>query len=140
MKALKRDNSLIFLFTIIALFIVALVGFNFESMTSGMFWSRASLEISPKFINAGEYIEIKVIPGKGCVNRYVGIYDDSELRRETAKPPGTSKLKVCEPFTINYKTRADWKPGEDESGIFFIKVFDYGKEEYIKSAFTIRRE
>ncbi len=34
MKAVKKDNSMIFLFTIVALFVIALVGFNFENMTS----------------------------------------------------------------------------------------------------------
>tara|TARA_Y100000034_G_C6761215_1_gene339051 strand:+ start:247 stop:672 length:426 start_codon:yes stop_codon:yes gene_type:complete len=134
----KKDNSIIFLFTVVSLFVIALIGFNFEGMTAGAIrFGKASVDVSPKFINAGDYININVNPGRGCVNRRVGIYSESDLRRETVQPSGTSKLKMCEPFTARYKTRADWTPKEDESGIFFVKVFDYGQEKYVKVAFTV---
>ncbi|MAG45677.1 MAG: hypothetical protein CMH63_02825 [Nanoarchaeota archaeon] len=138
MKSSKKDNSILFLFTIVALFVIALVGFNFENMTAGAIrFGRTTIDVSPKFVNAGENINIQVNPGRGCVNRFIGIYDDSELRRATTQYRGGTMRKVCEPFTARYKTMSSWMPQEDESGIFFVKVFDYGKEEFIKTSFTI---
>ncbi len=134
----KRDNSTIFVFSILALFIVALVGFNFESVTSGAIRNtKTTVDVSPKFVNAGQYVMVNVNPGNGCVNSVVGFYDDSGLRRATAKTEIGSPKKVCQQFTVRYKTSPSWKPGDDESGVFVVKVFDYGKEDYVTTAFTI---
>ena len=134
----KRDNSIIFVFSLLALFIVALVGFNFENMTSGAIRNtKTSVEVTPKFLNAGQYVTVNVNPGRGCVNSVVGFYDDSGLRRATARTEIGSPKKVCQAFSVRYKTSPDWKPGDDESGILIVKVFDYDKENYVTTAFTI---
>jgi len=135
----KKDNSIIFITTIIALFIVAVVGFNIEEISGQVVsFGKTSISVNPKIINAGDRIEISVVPGKGCVNRWVGIYDDSDLRKATAQYRGTSNSVLCKPFTASYQTSTSWKPKEDETGIFFVKVFDYDRNEFIKTAFTIR--
>lgn len=137
-KSAKKDNSIIFVFSIIALFIVALVGFNLENMTSGAIRNtKTTVEVFPKFLNAGQYVTVNVNPGIGCVNSVVGFYDDNGLRRATAKTEVGSPKKVCQAFTVRYKTSPSWKPGDDESGIFIVKVFDYEKENYITTAFTV---
>ncbi|MBS3151277.1 hypothetical protein J4443_02770 [Candidatus Woesearchaeota archaeon] len=139
-RYIKRDNSLIFVFSILALFIVALVGFNLESITSGTIKNTrttTTVEVFPKFLNAGQYVTLNVNPGVGCVNSVIGFYDDSGLRRATARTEVGSPKKVCQPFAVRYKTSPTWKPNEDESGVFFAKVFDYNKEDYITTAFTI---
>lgn len=134
----KKDNSIIFVFSILALFIVALVGFNFESMTTGAIRNtKTSVDVTPKFLNAGQYVTVSVKPGKDCVNSVVGFYDDSGLRRATVKTEVGSPKKVCQRFSVRYKTSPDWTPNDDESGVFMVKVFDYGKEDYISTAFTI---
>lgn len=134
----KKGNSIIFVVSILALFIVALVGFNFENMTSGAIRStKTTVNVFPKFLNAGQYVTVNVNPGRECVNSVVGFYDDSGLRRATAKTEVESPKKVCQAFSVRYKTSPSWQPGEDESGIFIVKVFDYEKENYVTSAFTI---
>lgn len=138
MKVKKKNNGVILLFTILALFMVAVLGFNFENTTASVVrFGRTTIDVSPKFLDAGEYITVKVNPGRGCVNRMIGIYDDSELRRATTQFRGGTYIKVCEPFTASYKTSADWMPNEGESGVFFVKVFDYGTESYVTAVFTI---
>ncbi len=137
-KAVKKDNSIIFVFSIIALFIVALVGFNLDNMTTATIRNtKTTVDIVPKFVNAGQYVTVNVNPGRECVNSVVGFYDDSNLRRATARTELGSYRKVCQPFTVRYKTSPDWKPNEDESGVFFVKVFDYEKEDHITTAFTV---
>ena len=134
----KKDNGTILVFAVLALFIVALVGFNFENATTGAIrGTKTTIEVTPKFLNAGQYVTVNVNPGRGCVNSIVGFYDESGLRKATARTEIGSPKKVCQKFTVRYKTSPDWKPSEDGSGVFIAKVFDYDKEEYITSAFTI---
>ncbi|MEK6952607.1 MAG: hypothetical protein AABX29_06340 [Nanoarchaeota archaeon] len=134
----KKDSGVIFVFSVLALFVVALIGFNFENATTGAIrGTKTTIEVTPKFLNAGQYVTVNVNPGKGCANSVVGFYDDSGLRRATAKTEIGSPKKVCQLFTVRYKTSPDWKPGDDESGVFIAKVFDYDKEDYISGAFTI---
>ena len=137
-RAGKKDNSVIFVFSIIALFIVALVGFNFENVTTGAIRNtKTTVDVAPKFLDAGEYVTVNVNPGRDCVNSVVGFYDESGLRRATVRTEVGSPRKVCQQFTVRYKTSPTWKPNEEESGVFIVKVFDYGKEDYISTAFTI---
>ena len=137
-RAGKKDNSVIFVFSIIALFIVALVGFNFENVTTGAIRNtKTTVDVVPKFLDAGEYVTVNVNPGRDCVNSVVGFYDESGLRRATVRTEVGSPRKVCQQFTVRYKTSPTWKPNEEESGVFIVKVFDYGKEDYISTAFTI---
>src|SRR3989338_1038760 len=126
----KKDNSVIFVFSIIALFIVALVGFNFENVTTGAIRNtKTTVDVVPKFLDAGEYVTVNVNPGRDCVNSVVGFYDESGLRRATVRTEVGSPRKVCQQFTVRYKTSPTWKPNEEESGVFIVKVFDYGKED-----------
>lgn len=137
-KPKKRDNSIIFVFSVVALFIVALIGFNLNNVTSSaIINTKTSVEISPKFLNAGEYVNVNVKPGRGCVNGVVGFYDDSDFRRATVRTEVGSPKRVCQQFSVRYKTSPEWIPKEDESGIFFVKVFDYEKESYVIKSFTI---
>ena len=137
-RAGKKDNSVIFVFSIIALFIVALVGFNFENVTTGAIRNtKTTVDVVPKFLDAGEYVTVNVNPGRDCVNSVVGFYDESGLRRATVRTEVGSPRKVCQQFTVRYKTSPTWKPNEEEYGVFIVKVFDYGKEDYISTAFTI---
>ena len=134
----KKDNSVIFVFSIIALFIVALIGFNFEGMTTGAIRNtKTTVDVVPKFLDAGQYVTVNVNPGRECVNSVVGFYDESGLRRATVRTEVGSPRKVCQQFTVRYKTSPTWKPNEEESGVFIVKVFDYGKEDYVSTAFTI---
>ena len=102
--------------------------------------TTVSLPINDKFINAGEYINININPGTDCVNRIVGIYDDSGFRRATVQPPSSqygSNKKICQQATVRFKTYPAWAPSDEDSRIFFIKVFDYGAEDYVSTTFTI---
>ncbi|MAF51276.1 MAG: hypothetical protein CMH64_04265 [Nanoarchaeota archaeon] len=148
MKKSAKKESKIFVVSIVAILAVALIGINLDKLTgkasSDLYppfnpRTTVSLSAADKFINAGEYINIDVNPGPKCANRIVGIYDDAEFRRATVQPAGqfSSNKKLCSPFSVRFKTYAEWKPGNDNSGIFFVKVFDYDLEDYVTTTFTI---
>jgi hypothetical protein len=148
-KAIKNESSKIFIISIIAILAVALIGINLDRLTgkatSDIYppfnpVTTVSINLNDKFINAGEYVHVNVNPGPKCSNRIVSFYDDEGNRRATAQPRASdfgSNRKLCNPFTVRFKTRADWKPSTEESGIFFAKAFDYGREEFISATFTI---
>ena len=149
-KEVPNKHSKIFIIALVSIALIALIGINLNNLTG-----EASKNIYPsfnqetaisipaddKFISAGDYIHITVNPGYKCVNRIISIYDDAGFRRATVQPAASqfsSSKKLCQPFTVNFKTYADWKPSDDETGIFFIKVFDYQAEDYVSTIFTIK--
>ena len=147
-KSSKESN--IFIISLVAIIVVALIGINLDRITG-----KASQDLYPnfnqqtvisipmneKFINAGEDVHVTVNPGSKCVNRILSIYDDAQFRRATVQPAASqfgSNKKLCNPFTVKFKTYSSWKPSEDETGIFFIKVFDYHSEDFVSTTVTIK--
>lgn len=138
----------VFVISVVAILAIALIGLNMDRLTGSAtnippFQPKTtiSLPLNEKFISAGEYVHISVNPGPKCVNRIVGIYDDKDFRRATVQPSSSdfgSNKKLCNPFTVNFKTYAAWKPSEEESGIFFAKAFDYETESYVSTTFTLK--
>tara|TARA_Y100000034_G_scaffold65941_1_gene79615 strand:- start:1864 stop:2316 length:453 start_codon:yes stop_codon:yes gene_type:complete len=147
-KSAKKESN-IFVVSLVAILVVALIGINLDKLTG-----KASSDIYPsfspkttitlstndRFVNAGDYVTVSVNPGPKCVNRIVGFYDDADFRRATAQPISAqfgSNKKLCNSFDVRFKTYAEWKPAEDETGVFFAKVFDYETEDFISTTFTI---
>ena len=147
-KDVKKESS-IFIVSIVAILAVALIGINLDKITgkasqdiypSFSPTTTVSIPVNDKFINAGEYININVNPGPKCVNRIVGIYDDNGFRRATVQPTEGqfgSYRKLCTPFSVRFKTYSEWRPSDDDTGIFFVKVFDYQSENFESTTFTL---
>jgi len=146
-KSVKHEAN-VFVISIIAILAIALIGINIDKITGNAtnvpsFSQKTTISIplNEKFINAGDYIHMSITPGPKCVNRIVGVYDEYEFRRATVQPSSAefgSNKKLCNPFTVKFKTYSEWTPNEDESGIFFVKVFDYETEGFVTTTFTIR--
>lgn len=146
-KSAKHEAN-VFVISIVAILAIALIGINLDQLTGKAATSipsftpktTISIPMNEKFINAGEYIHISVNPGPKCVNRMVGIYDEDDFRDATVQPSSAefgSNRKLCNPFTVRFKTYGNWIPKEDESGIHFVKVFDYETEDFVTTTFTI---
>ena len=132
----KESNSLII--SMVVVLVIALIGFNFEGIT-GQVTGSTIIKVNPSELNAGEIITVEVTPS-GCVNNVIGVYDDSNLRRATFSSSITGRAnKICKPFEASFKTYPSWKPTEEETGLFFLKIFDYDSEIFISKPFTIRR-
>jgi hypothetical protein len=146
LKKSAKKESHILVISLLGVIAVAIIGLNLDNLTGNASFSTfnsrtsVSLPLNDKFVNAGEYINIKVNPGPKCVNRIVGIYDENDRRKATAQPSSGefgSNKKMCSPFTIRFKTYPNWKSTADETGIHFVKVFDYETEDFISTTFTI---
>lgn len=147
-KQSVKHQSGVFIISLVAIIAIALIGVNLDKITGKASdippfspKTTVTIPLSEKFINAGDYININVNPGPKCVNRIVGIYDDADFRRATVQPSSLqfgSNKKLCNPFTVRFKTYSEWKPDDDESGVFFVKVLDYETEEYVTTTFTLK--
>ena len=123
--------------SMVVVLIIALIGFNFGGIT-GQVTGSTTIKVTSE-LNAGEIITVEVTPS-GCVNNIIGVYDDGDLRRATFSSTITGRAnKICKPFEASFKTYPDWKPSDEETGLFFIKIFDYDSERFISKPFTIRR-
>ncbi len=97
------------------------------------------IDVYPKTdLDAGEYINVEIFPGSKCVDRRAYIYYAAGTgAKATVQPSGTSKQKLCDPYTLTYKTQAVW--GENP-GVYYVKVFDFGTKDFVKDVFVIRGE
>ena len=148
LKQSVKHQSGIFVISLVAIVAIALKGVNLDKITGKASdippfspKTTVTIPLSEKFISAGDYLNINVNPGPKCVNRIVGVYDDADTRRATAQPSSAqagSNKKLCNPFSVKFKTYSEWKPDDDESGVFFVKVFDYETEDYITTTFTLK--
>lgn len=141
---MKKETTTLIV-SVIVILLIALVGFNIESITGypiGNVKIKTEIKIYPnsedRAINAGEYINVEVFPGERCVDRraYI-VYTKGGGVRATLQPKGTSKQKLCEPFTLSYKTHSSWI---ESPGVYYVKVFDFGTKEFVKDTFTIKGE
>lgn len=140
---MKKESTTLII-SIVVILIIALVGFNFQNITgypisSANIDTTTKIDVFPKAsINAGEYINVEVTPGSRCVDRRAYIeYTKGGGVRATIQPKGTSKQKLCEPFTLTYKTQARWA---EDPGVYFVKVFDFGTKEFVRDIFVIKGE
>ena len=138
---MKKESTTLIV-SVVVILIIALVGFNFQSITGYQvsdIKSDTRIDVYPKTdLDAGEYINVEIFPGSKCVDRRAYIYYAAGTgAKATVQPSGTSKQKLCDPYTLTYKTQAVW--GENP-GVYYVKVFDFGTKDFVKDVFVIRGE
>ncbi len=124
---------------VVAAVLIALVGFNFSGVT-GQVTGNLSPDITvyPNTVKAGEKINIKVKPKRGCVDPEIGFYFSGKLSDGSMTSSGGRKgtvthkggYKVCKgdglildkdgSFTVSYRTEPVWD-GEHFAKIFYWK-------------------
>lgn len=129
----KKDNKVLIIGLLI-IFIIALFVMNFGRFTGSATKEKPTtiVKVEPNVIKAGEYINIDLVPGtKGTYNQYGICTADSDLC--LAKPRFfCGAFKCLKKISETQKSWASWEPG-----IYYVKVFDYGSEQYVKGYFTI---
>ncbi len=138
-----KKESITLIVAVVVILIIALIGFNFQGITGYPTLTNiktdTKIEVYPTTpINAGEYINVEVTPGARCVDRRAYIYYTvGGGVKATLQPVGTSKQKLCEPFTLTYKTHPSWA---EDPGVYYVKVFDFGTKDFVKDIFVIQGE
>ncbi len=130
----------------IAIVLIALIGFNFNNITGKAAGSlMPDVTVFPGTVKAGEKINIKVKPNKGCVDPEIGFYFSGKLSDGSITSSGGRKgvvthkggYKVCKgdglildkdgTFTVSYRTEPIW------DGEYYAKVF-YWKDRNTKDS------
>jgi len=130
---------------ILILVICAIATYNFNDILTG-FATQGKLTkitVTPDQIYAGQVINLKIVPGAGGARKYVTFHAyPSNLRkgmtiwcygeRDCLTEECFSAFKCFEPRVVTYKTSSTWSPG-----VYFARVYDYGKNDYVTSSFEI---
>ena len=130
----------------IAVVLIAIIGFNFNNIVGNATKSLApDVTVFPSTVKAGEKINIKVKPNRGCVDPEVGFYFSGKLNDGSITSSGGRKgtvahkggYKVCKgdglilnkdgTFTVSYRTEPIW------DGEHFAKVY-YWKDRSTKDS------
>ncbi|MBS3151276.1 hypothetical protein J4443_02765 [Candidatus Woesearchaeota archaeon] len=137
----------------IAIVLIALIGFNFNSITGNVVGNlKPDVTVFPGTVKAGEKINIKVKPNKGCVDPEIGFYFSGKLSDGTIRSSGGRKgvvthkggYKVCKgnglildkdgTFTVGYRTEPNWD-GEHFAKIFYWK--DRNTKDSVNAYFNV---
>lgn len=127
--------------------LAAVIGLNFDKITGGATRGilMPTVTIYPMIVNAGEDVNIKVKPNKGCVDPEIGLYFSGRDSQGNVGSSGGRKasitqkggFKICKgdglildkdgTFTVQYTTRPEW------DGEYFAKV-EYWKDRTTKDS------
>ncbi len=139
-----EKNNIVIL--IVAIVLVAVIGFNIDDITGEAVKNLApDVTVYPGTVKAGEKINIKVKPNKGCVDPEVGFYFSGKLNDGSITSSGGRKgtvtqkggYKICKgeglildkdgTFTVSYRTEPIW------DGEYFAKIY-YWKDRSTKDS------
>ena len=135
---------------VVAIVLLAVIGFNFEDITGNAVKDLApSVTIYPTDVNAGEKVNIKIRPNNVCVDPEIGLYfsgvksdstvdTGSNLRQAVITQKGGFSIcknskGILDPdgtFTLSYKTELNW------DGDYFAKIF-YWKDRKTKESINV---
>ena len=132
-----EKNNIVIL--IVAVVLVAVIAFNIDNITGEAVKRLApDVTVYPSTVKAGEKINIKVKPNKGCVDPEIGFYFSGKLSDNSITSSGGRKgtvtqkggYKICKgdglilekdgTFSVGYKTELGWD-GEHFAKIYYWK-------------------
>lgn len=128
---MNKENRVILLAFLII--IGALISSSIETITGKVINKKVTkVSVSPSKTYAGKELYITVVPGEEGANEDVIFYDSNGVKFGSQKLCAGS-YKCTESVTFNFKIPENWK-----SGIYQIKIYDYGVKDFIKGDFTIK--
>jgi|SRR3989344_6155381 len=121
---------------LVTIFLILIAIFFFNSNITGFNIKDLSSQIiiSPKVVNVNDKIFITVYPGIGGVNNNLNFYNAEDNLRKAAIALCDNDYRCSEETTVTYWVPGSWKPG-----VYYIKVYDYNRKDFIMGDFTIRR-
>lgn len=116
----------------IFILVIALISFNYGSITGKSVIGKTEISITPEAIDSGEKIYITVKPGTHGVYKKACFYQaEDNLRKGCTYRVCGDSYKCFYSSTFSFST-TNWDPG-----IHYVKIFDYDLDDYVKAYFTI---
>ncbi|MDD5253959.1 MAG: hypothetical protein PHG05_02530 [Candidatus Nanoarchaeia archaeon] len=134
MQKSQKTNSKTLIIGFLIIMVIALMVVLIGDFTGQEVNTKSLVTVEPKFINAGEYITINIKPSaEGILKNYRICSGRSDLCH-VDYPFKCGAYKCTKPHEVKYKTSTSWE------GLYYVKVFDYQSETWIKSYFTVVNE
>lgn len=135
MFEMEKDNRILIgaIFIFLILFIVVGSRFNGVSGNVVLEDSKTSIFISPEVVSNGEIIYVTVTPGKEGVNEKVSFYQAEDDLRKTSVNRLCNSHKCYGKGSFSFDIPSSW-----ESGVYYVKVYDYEIQGFVVEDFTIR--
>ncbi|MEK6952906.1 MAG: hypothetical protein AABX29_07880 [Nanoarchaeota archaeon] len=128
---MERESKIILGAIIIIL--IAIFSFNL-GITGFSVKEFSNINISPKVLTSGSMILITVYPGLEGVNNNLNFYNAEDDLRKASIELCEGDYKCSEETTISHWVPDGWKPG-----VYYVKVYDYNRKDFIMEDFTIKR-
>ena len=130
---MDKDNKILIVSVIIIILVALSFNFNIPTGAVTKDYPTISITISPDIVQAGDIVYIDIKAGKsGINNRADFIYAIDNLRKSSKTNICGNAPKCTGDLSFSYVTSPTW-----ESGIYYIAVYDYDSETFIKKEFTI---
>ena len=131
---MEKENKLLLGATIILIGLI-IISMNFGITGSSIRISEESeIEVKPSIVFNGENINILVRPSTKGVNNKANFYIEEDNLRKTS-------IEICNNYICSKETSINFNiPNGWEQGVYSVRVYDYGKKEFIKKEFTVRNK
>jgi len=134
MFKMKRDDKILFGAIVIVLLLFFVVGFNFDGFTGSVVRdSGTKIIISPKVVSNGEIIQISVSPSSKGVNVKTSFYQAEDDLRKISVNKLCNSYKCSKDGSFSFVIPNSW-----ESGVYYVKVYDYGLKDFVIEDFTVK--
>ena len=130
---MNKDNKIL----VITIFIVLILFiFSFPFGITGAATAniaKTTIQISPKAVTPGEIIYVTINPGPEGVNEKINFYQAEDNLRKISINKLCNDYKCFESSTVSFTIPTNW-----EYGIYNIKIYDYGINNFVQEEFTIK--
>jgi len=132
MSEIKNENRvLIFSLIIVVLLIVVTLNSNISGYAVSDF-SRSNIEVSPNVVYQGDKIIITVHPSNDGINGKASFYNLEDNLRKTSVDGLCNSYRCSDSLSFSFFIPNNW-----ENGIYYVQVYDYGSEDFVKEEFTV---
>lgn len=130
---MEKESKIVSLAIILILIAIFFFNFNITGFNIKEY-SNSGIVINPKVVGINEKILVTIYPGPKGVNNNLNFYNAEDDLRKASIVICNNEYKCEEETTVGYWIPNSWKPG-----VYYIKVYDYNRKDFIIGDFTIKR-
>ncbi len=131
---MDKDNRILVSAIIVGVVVIVVGAFS-DGVTgkTSLNIKETSIAVSPNIASPGDIIYVTVIPGNEGVNEKVSFYKAEDNLRKDSVNRLCNSYRCPEESSFAYAIPTSW-----ESGVYHVKVYDYGIKDFVIEDFTVR--
>ena len=129
----KENKTLVTAIVIIAL--LAVITLNVENPAGQVTreFKETRVDISPEALSPGESLLITVHPGTDGINQKASFFQAEDNLRRYSISDICGSYKCTKQTSFNFVIPLSW-----ENGIYYIQIYSYGTNSFVKKEFTVK--